>query len=95
MSLRCNSDTEDRDSDSGSERKEAQLCNPALKGLGLEGVMENYLQNSSQKLHSRHNKTHFSQNNLTIKQIKHTCENNLTLKQKWVNKTDTTTTVKN
>ena len=27
-------------------------------------------------------KPHFSQNNLTIKQIKHTCENNLTLKQK-------------
>ena len=52
--LDSDSDAEDRDSDSGSECKEPQLCNPALKGLGLEGVMENYLQNSSQRLHSRH-----------------------------------------
>ena len=42
-----NSDAEDRDSDSGSECEELRLCNPALKGLGLEGVMENNLQNSS------------------------------------------------
>ena len=48
------SDAEDRDSNSGSECKEPQLCNPALKGLGLEGVMENNLQNSCQRLHSRH-----------------------------------------
>ena len=47
------SDAEDRDSDSGSEHKELWLHNPALKGLGLEGVMENNLQNSSQRLHSR------------------------------------------
>ena len=48
------SDAEDRDSDSGSECKELQLRNPTLKGLGLEGVVENNLQNSSQRLHSRH-----------------------------------------
>ena len=41
------SDAEDRDSDSGLEHEEPQLCNPALKGLGLEEVMENNLQNSS------------------------------------------------
>ena len=34
------SNAEDRDSDSGSEHKEPRLRNPALKGLGLEGVME-------------------------------------------------------
>ena len=33
------SDAEDRDSNSGSEREEPWLHNPALKGLGLEGVM--------------------------------------------------------
>ena len=48
------SDAEDRDSDSGSEHEEPWLHNPALKGLGVEGVMENNLQNSSQRLHSRH-----------------------------------------
>ena len=48
------SDAEDRDSNSGSEREELQLHNPALKRLGLEGVMENNLQNSSHRLHSRH-----------------------------------------
>ena len=37
------SDAEDRDSDSGSERKEPWLRNPALKGLGLEVVMEHCL----------------------------------------------------
>ena len=37
------SDAEDRDSDSGLEREEPWLCNPALKGLGLEGVMEHCL----------------------------------------------------
>ena len=47
-------DAEDRDSDSGSECEEPQLHNPALKGLGLEGVMENNLQNSSHRLHPRH-----------------------------------------
>ena len=46
------SDAEDRECDSGSECEELQLRNPALKGL--EGVMENNLQNSSQRLHSRH-----------------------------------------
>ena len=49
-----NSAAEDRDSDSGSECEEPRLRNPALKGLGLEGVMENNLQNSSKGLHSRH-----------------------------------------
>ena len=52
--LHGSSDAEDRDSDSGSEREEPWIHNPALKGLGLEGVMENNLQNSSQRLHSRH-----------------------------------------
>ena len=52
--LDCDSDAEDRDSNSGSDHKELWLCNPALKGLSLEGVMENNLQNSSQRLHSRH-----------------------------------------
>ena len=49
-----NSDAEDRDSNSGLEHEEPQICNPALKGLGLERVMENNLQKSSQRLHSRH-----------------------------------------
>ena len=48
------SDAEDRDSDSGLEHKEPLLHNPTLKGLGLEGVMENNLQNSRERLHSRH-----------------------------------------
>ena len=52
--LDSDSDAEDRDGDSGPEHKEPRLHNPALKGLGLEGVMENNLQNSSQRLHSRH-----------------------------------------
>ena len=52
--LDSDSDAKDRDSNSGSECKELRLRNPALKGLGLEGVMENNLQNSSQRLHSRH-----------------------------------------
>ena len=52
--LDADSDAEDRDSDSGSECEELQLHNPALKGLDLEGVMETNLQNSSQRLHSRH-----------------------------------------
>ena len=38
-----NSDAEDRDGNSGSECEELQLRNPALKGLGLEGVMEHCL----------------------------------------------------
>ena len=37
------SDAEDRDSDSGLEHEEPWLHNPALKGLGLEGVMEHCL----------------------------------------------------
>ena len=52
--LVSDNDAEDRDSDSGLEHEEPRLHNPALKGLGLEGVMENNLQNSSQRLHSRH-----------------------------------------
>ena len=52
--LDSNSDAEDKDSNSGSEHEEPWLRNPALKELGLEGVMENNLQNSSQRLHSRH-----------------------------------------
>ena len=48
------SDAEDRDSNSGSEHEEPQLRNPVLKKLSLEGVMETNLQNSSQRLHSRH-----------------------------------------
>ena len=42
------SDAEDRDSDSGSEREEPRLRNPALKGLGLEGVMEHCLRRKKQ-----------------------------------------------
>ena len=42
------SDAEDRDSDSGSEREEPRLRNPALKGLGLEGVMEHCLHRKKQ-----------------------------------------------
>ena len=52
--LHGDSDAEDKDSDSGLEHQELQICDPALMGLGLEGVMENNLQNSSQRLHSRH-----------------------------------------
>ena len=37
------SDAEERDSDSESEREEPWLRNPALKGLGFEGVMEHCL----------------------------------------------------
>ena len=54
VSYDSDSDAEDRDSDSGSEHEEPWLCNPAFKGLGLEGVMENNLQNSSQRLQSRY-----------------------------------------
>ena len=42
------SDAEDRDSDSGSECEEPRLRNPALKGLGLEGVMEHCLHRKKQ-----------------------------------------------
>ena len=49
--LHGDSDAEDRDRDSGSEHEELRICHPTLKGLGLEGVMENNLQNSSQRLH--------------------------------------------
>ena len=41
--LDSDNDADDRDSDSGSEHKEPRLHNPALKGLGLEGVMEHCL----------------------------------------------------
>ena len=41
--LDSDNDADDRDSDSGLERKEPWLCNPALKRLGLEGIMEHCL----------------------------------------------------
>ena len=63
--LDSDSDAEDRDSDSGLEHKELWLHNPALKGLGLEGVMENNLQNSSQRLHSRQKVLAQPEGNLT------------------------------
>ena len=46
--LDSNNDADDRDSDSGSEHEEPWLCNPALKGLGLEGVMEHCLHRKRQ-----------------------------------------------
>ena len=46
--LDSNNDADDRDSDSGSEREEPWLRNPALKGLGLEGVMEHCLHHKRQ-----------------------------------------------
>ena len=46
--LDSDNDADDRDSDSGSECEEPQLRNPALKGLGLEGVMEHCLHHKKQ-----------------------------------------------
>ena len=46
--LDSNNDADDRDSDSGSEHEELWLRNPALKGLGLEGVMEHCLHHKRQ-----------------------------------------------
>ena len=46
--LDSDNDADDRDSDSGSEHEEPWLCNPALKGLGLEGVMEHCLHRKKQ-----------------------------------------------
>ena len=46
--LNSDIDAEDRDSDSGLEHEELRLRNPALKGLGLEGVMEHCLRHKKQ-----------------------------------------------
>ena len=46
--LDSDNDADDRDSNSGSEHEEPWLRNPALKGLGLEGVMEHCLHRKKQ-----------------------------------------------
>ena len=46
--LDSDNDADDKDSDSGSEHEEPRLRNPALKGLGLEGVMVHCLHHKKQ-----------------------------------------------